>query len=149
MSLFTGEYECKLDTKGRLVLPSRIKSRLPDVSGNQLVLSLGLEPCLVLYPLVEYRKISSRVASMNEFNEELRHLQRNFFRRIAEIELDNAGRLLIPKMMAKYANLEKDIMLVGMGNRVELWNNEAYEQFIINDTAEFSKLAQKHLTDRP
>lgn len=147
MSLFTGEYECKLDTKGRLVLPSRIKSRLPEVSGNQLVLSLGLEPCLVLYPLVEYRKISSRVASMNEFSEELRHLQRNFFRRIAEIELDNAGRLLIPKAMAKYANLEKDIMLVGMGNRVELWNTKAYEQFVINDTAEFSKLAQKHLTD--
>jgi len=147
MSLFTGEYECKLDTKGRLVLPSRIKSRLPEVSGNQLVLSLGLEPCLVLYPLVEYRKISSRVASMNEFSEELRHLQRNFFRRIAEIELDNAGRLLVPKTMAKYANLEKDIMLVGMGNRVELWNTQAYERFIINDTAEFSKLAQKHLTD--
>jgi len=147
MSLFTGEYECKLDTKGRLVLPSRIKSRLPEVSGNQLVLSLGLEPCLVLYPLVEYRKISSRVASMNEFSEELRHLQRNFFRRIAEIELDSAGRLLVPKTMAKYANLEKDIMLVGMGNRVELWNTQAYERFIINDTAEFSKLAQKHLTD--
>ncbi len=147
MSLFTGEYECKLDTKGRLVLPSRIKSRLPEVSGNQLVLSLGLEPCLVLYPLVEYRKISSRVASMNEFSEELRHLQRNFFRRIAEIELDNAGRLLVPKTMAKYANLEKDIILVGMGNRVELWNTQAYERFIINDTAEFSKLAQKHLTD--
>jgi MraZ protein len=147
MSLFTGEYECKLDTKGRLVLPSRIKSRLPDVSGNQLVLSLGLEPCLVLYPLIEYRKISSRVASMNEFSEELRHLQRNFFRRIAEIELDNAGRLLVPKTMAKYANLEKDIMLVGMGNRVELWNTQAYERYIINDTAEFSKLAQKHLTD--
>ena len=147
MSLFTGEYECKLDTKGRLVLPSKIKSRLPEVSGNQLVLSLGLEPCLVLYPLVEYRKISSRVASMNEFSEEMRNLQRNFFRRIAEIELDNAGRLLIPKTMAKYANLEKDIMLVGMGNRVELWNTQAYEKYIINDTAEFSKLAQKHLTD--
>ncbi|MDZ7606111.1 MAG: division/cell wall cluster transcriptional repressor MraZ [Cyclobacteriaceae bacterium] len=147
MSLFTGEYECKLDTKGRLVLPARIKSRLPDVSGNQLVLSLGLEPCLVLYPLIEYRKISSRVASMNEFSEELRHLQRNFFRRIAEIELDSAGRLLIPKTMAKYASLEKDIMLVGMGNRVELWNTQAYERYIINDTAEFSKLAQKHLTD--
>jgi MraZ protein len=147
MSLFTGEFECKLDTKGRLVLPSKIKARLPEVSGNQLVISLGLEPCLVLYPLVEYRKIYSRIASMNEFNEEFRNLQRNFFRRIAEIELDNAGRLLIPKTMAKYANLEKDIMLVGMGNRVELWNTLAYEKFIINDTAEFSKLAQKHLTD--
>jgi MraZ protein len=147
MSLFTGEYECKLDAKGRLTLPSKVKSKLPEVSGNQLIMSLGLEPCLVLYPLVEYRKIYSRIASMNEFNEEFRKLQRNFFRRIAEVELDGAGRLLIPKSMAKYARLEKEMMLVGMGNRIELWNTEMYEEFIINDNQEFSKLAQKYLTE--
>ncbi len=147
MSLFTGEYECKLDDKGRLTLPAKVKSKLPEVSGNQLILSLGLEPCLVLYPMVEYRKIYSRIAAMNEFNEEFRILQRNFFRRIAEVELDGAGRLLIPKTMAKYARLEKELMLVGMGNRIELWNAGMYEEFIINDNQEFSKLAQKHLTE--
>lgn len=147
MSLFTGEYECKIDAKGRLTLPSKVKAKLPEVSGNQLVLSLGLEPCLVLYPLVEYRKIYSRIASMNEFNEEFRRLQRNFFRRISEVELDGAGRLLIPKTMLKYAKLEKEIVLVGMGNRIELWDTVVYDKFIINDSSEFSKLAQKHLTE--
>ena len=147
MSLFTGEYECKMDAKGRLTLPSKIKSKLPEVSGNQLVLSLGLEPCLVLYPLVEHRKISSQIASMNEFNEEFRKVQRNFFRRITEVDLDGAGRLLIPKMMSKYAKLEKEVILVGMGNRIELWDPSVYEDFIINDNLEFSKLAQKHLTE--
>lgn len=146
MSLFTGEFECKMDAKGRLTLPSKVKSKLPEVSGNQLVLSRGLEPCLVLYPLVEYRKIYSRIASMNEFEEENRQLQRNFFRRINEVELDSAGRLLIPKSMSKYAKLEKEIILVGMGNRLELWDPSQYEDFIINDNAEFSKLAQKHLS---
>lgn len=147
MSLFTGEFECKMDAKGRLTLPAKVKSKLPEVSGNQLVLSRGLEPCLVLYPMVEYRKIYSRIASMNEFNEEYRRLQRNFFRRIAEVELDNAGRLLIPKSMSKYARLEKEVILVGMGNRVELWDAAVYDEFIINDNVEFSKLAQKHLTE--
>lgn len=147
MSLFTGEFECKMDAKGRLTLPSKIKSKLPEVSGNQLVLSLGLEPCLVLYPLVEYRKIYSRIASMNEFNEEFRRLQRNFFRRIIEVELDNAGRLLIPKAMSKYAKLDKEVILVGMGNRMELWDLNVYNEFIIDDNTEFSKLAQKHLND--
>ena len=147
MSLFTGEFECKMDAKGRLTLPSKVKSKLPEVSGNQLVLSLGLEPCLVLYPLVEYRKIYSRIASMNEFNEEYRRLQRNFFRRISEIDLDGSGRILIPKTMTKYANLEKEIILVGMGNRMEIWDTATYEEFIINDNSEFSKLAQKHLTE--
>jgi len=147
MSLFTGEFECKMDAKGRLTLPSKVKSKLPEVSGNQLVLSLGLEPCLVLYPLVEYRKIYSRIASMNEFNEEFRRLQRNFFRRITEVELDGAGRLLVPKTMSKYAKLEKEVMLVGMGNRMELWDSTVYDEFIISDNSEFSKLAQKHLTE--
>jgi MraZ protein len=147
MSLFTGEYECKMDAKGRLTLPSKVKSKLPEISGNQLVLSLGLEPCLVVYPLVEYRKIYSRIASMNEFNEEFRSLQRNFFRRISEVELDSAGRLLVPKTMSKYAKLDKEIILVGMGNRMELWDASLYEEFIINDNTEFSKLAQKHLTE--
>jgi MraZ protein len=146
MSLLTGEFECKMDAKGRLTLPSKVKAKLPEVSGNQLVLSRGLEPCLVLYPLVEYRKIYSRIASMNEFNEEFRRLQRNFFRRISEVELDSAGRLLVPKAMLTYAKLEKEVILVGMGNRMELWDAEVYEEHIINDNAEFSKLAQKHLT---
>lgn len=147
MSLLTGEFECKMDAKGRLTLPSKVKSKLPEVSGNQLVLSLGLEPCLVVYPMVEYRKIYSRIASMNEFNEEFRRLQRNFFRRISEVELDSAGRLLVPKTMSKYAKLEKEVILVGMGNRMELWDSSVYEEFIINDNSEFSKLAQKHLTE--
>ena len=147
MSLFTGEFECKMDAKGRLTLPSKVKSKLPEVSGNQLVLSRGLEPCLVVYSLVEYRKIYSRIASMNEFNEEFRRLQRNFFRRITEVELDSAGRILVPKTMIKYAKLEKEVILVGMGNRMELWDSTVYEEFIIKDNSEFSQLAQKHLTE--
>ncbi len=147
MSLFTGEFECKMDAKGRLTLPSKVKTRLPEVSGNQLILSQGLEPCLVLYPMVEYRKIYSRIASMNEFNEEFRMLQRNFFRRISEVELDKAGRLLIPKSLMRYANIERDVILVGMGNRMELWDQTEYDKFIISDNEQFSKLAQKHLTD--
>ena len=136
-----------MDAKGRLTLPSKVKTRLPEVSGNQLILSQGLEPCLVLYPMVEYRKIYSRIASMNEFNEEFRMLQRNFFRRISEVELDKAGRLLIPKSLMRYANIERDVILVGMGNRMELWDQTEYDKFIISDNEQFSKLAQKHLTD--
>lgn len=147
MTLFTGEYECKLDAKGRLVLPARIKVRLPESSGNQVVVMQGMEPCLVVYSSVEYKKIYSRIASLNEFNPEFRQLQRNFFRRVAEIDLDSAGRLLLPKPMIKYASLEKEVVLVGMGNRVEIWNTGKYEEYLINDNNKFSELAQKHLNE--
>jgi MraZ protein len=146
MSFFTSEYECKLDAKGRLVLPARIKANLPESSPNELVLRRGFEPCLVLYPMLEYKKIFSRIASLNEFNEEYRALQRNFFRGNAEVELDNAGRFLIPKNMLSYAGLDKEVIVVGMGNRVEIWSPQKYEDFLISDPSEFSKLAEKFLS---
>jgi MraZ protein len=146
MSFFTSEYECKLDAKGRLVLPARIKANLPESSPNELVLRRGFEPCLVLYPMLEYKKIFSRIASLNEFNEEYRALQRNFFRGNAEVELDNTGRFLIPKNMLSYAGLDKEVIVVGMGNRVEIWSPQKYEDFLISDPSEFSKLAEKFLS---
>jgi MraZ protein len=149
MSFFTSEYECKLDAKGRLVLPARIKSALPEASGNELVIRLGFEPCLVLYPMVEYKKLFAKISGLNEFNEEYRKLQRNFFRGSSTVELDGAGRLLIPRSMMQYANLDKDALVVGMGNKVEIWDPATYQKYLIEDQAEFSKLAQKYLDDQP
>jgi MraZ protein len=147
MAFFTSEYECKIDAKGRLVLPAKIKGNLPETSGNELVLRKGFEPCLILYPMIEYKKIYSKIAGLSEFNEEYRKLQRNFFRGSAEVELDNTGRLLIPKMMLNYAQLEKDAVVVGMGNKIEIWNPSQYEKHLISDPIEFSKLAQKYLDE--
>jgi MraZ protein len=145
MSFFTSEYECRLDAKGRLVLPSKIKGNLPEASGNELVLRRGFEPCLILYPMVEFKKIYSKISGLNEFNEEYRKLQRNFFRGNATVELDGTGRFLIPKLMINYAQLEKEAIVVGMGNRIEIWNPEQYDKYLINDPGEFSALAQKYL----
>ena len=145
MSFFTSEYECKLDAKGRLVLPARIKSNLPDSSGNELVMRKGFEPCLILYPFTEYKKIYSRIAGLNEFNEEYRRLQRNFFRNTTQVELDSMGRFLIPKSMLTYASIEREAIVVGMGNKIEIWEPSKYDEFLIKDQNEFSQLAQKYL----
>lgn len=147
MAFFTSEYECKIDAKGRLVLPAKIKANLPESSGNELVVRRGFEPCLILYPMVEFKKIYSKIAGLNEFNEEYRKLQRNFFRGSSVVELDNNGRFLIPKLMLNYASLEKDAVVVGMGNKVEIWNPAVYEQHLISDPTEFSQLAQKYLDE--
>src|SRR5690606_36526288 len=97
MAKFTSEYESKLDNKGRLVLPAKLKAALPESHANELMIVLGFEPCLVLYPLLEYNKTYSKVAGLDELNKVDRNIQRNFFRRNVEVELDNAGRFLIPK----------------------------------------------------
>ncbi len=147
MTFFTSEYECKLDSKGRLVLPARIKAQLPENGGNELVIRRGFEPCLTLYPMVEFRKVFSKISGLNEFNEEYRKLQRNFLSGVVTVELDNNGRFLIPKNMLAYARIDKDAMLVGMGNKVEVWSPPVYEKQIIQDPGELSKLAEKYLSE--
>jgi len=146
MTFFTSEYESKLDSKGRLVLPSRIKAQLPEGS-NELVIRRGFEQCLIIYPMVEFKKVFSKISALNEFNEEYRKLQRNFFSGTATVELDNMGRFVIPKNMLGYASLDKDVVLVGTGNKVEVWNPSIYEKFIIQDPSELSKLAEKYLNE--
>jgi MraZ protein len=147
MTFFTSEYESKLDAKGRLVLPARIKSQLPLGESQELVIRRGFEPCLIMYPMVEFKKVFSKISGLNEFNEEYRKLQRNFLSGVVTVELDGNGRFLIPRNMLTYAQIDKDAMLVGTGNKVEIWNPSIYEKHQIQDPGELSKLAEKYLNE--
>ena len=148
MAFFTGEHECKLDAKGRLVLPSRLKSVLPEASKKNMIIRKGFEPNLILYPLNEFQNIYSRISSLNEFSSEQRKLKRNLFSSISQVELDSNGRFLLPKSMVSHCDAEKDIVLVGMGNVIELWSIKNYKKYLIDDSNEFSKLAQKYLDEK-
>ena len=147
MTFFTSEFECKLDAKGRLILPSRIKAQLPEGGGDELVMRKGFEPCLILYPMVEFKKVFSKISGLSEFNEEYRKLQRNFLSGVVTVELDGNGRFLIPKSMLTYAQIDKDAILVGTGSKVEIWNPTIYEKHLIHDPSELSKLAEKYLNE--
>ena len=149
MTFFTSEYVCKLDAKGRLVLPARIKAQLPEPDGGvqELVIRRGFEQCLIIYPMVEFKKVFSKISGLNEFSEENRKLQRNFLSGVITVELDGNGRFLIPKNMLAYAQVDKDAMLVGTGSKVEIWNPSIYEKHQIQDPRELSKLAEKYLKE--
>ncbi|CAN5459267.1 division/cell wall cluster transcriptional repressor MraZ [soil metagenome] len=147
MTFFTSEYESKLDAKGRLVLPARIKSQLPEGESQELVIRRGFEQCLIVYKMVEFKKVFSPISGLNEFNEEYRKLQRNFLSGVVTVELDSNGRFLIPKNMLTYAQIDKDAMLVGTGSKVEIWNPTIYEKHMIKDPGELSKLAEKYLNE--
>ena len=147
MAFFTSEHECRLDAKGRLVLPSRLKSVLPEASKKSIIIRKGFEPNLIIYPLHEFQNIYTRINSLNEFSSEQRKLKRNLFSSISQVDLDSNGRFLLPKSMISHTGLEKDVILVGMGNVIELWSPDNYKKYLINDANEFSKLAQKYLDE--
>ena len=145
MAFFTGEHECKLDAKGRLVLPSRLKSVLPKASKSSIIIRKGFEPNLIIYSLHEFQNIYTRINSLNEFSSEQRKLKRNLFSSISQVDLDSNGRFLIPKNMINHTNLKKDVILIGMGNIIEVWNPGLYNKNLISSSKEFSNLAQKYL----
>ncbi|HLT08932.1 MAG TPA: division/cell wall cluster transcriptional repressor MraZ [Cyclobacteriaceae bacterium] len=127
MRRFTSNYVCKLDAKGRLVLPARLKAAIPENNGATLMLMHYFEPCLAIYTLEEFDITADKIAGLNEMKKEDRNIQRNFFRRVVEVELDSAGRILIPKNMLEAVKIDKEVMAVGAGNRVELWNPGVYQ----------------------
>ena len=145
MVSFLGEHECKVDPKGRILLPSRLKAALPPDSSSKLVIQRGFEPYLVLYTLPEWQKVFEKIMALNEFNEDQRRLQRNLLSGNMEVELDNAGRILLPKLMQKHAQVDKEAIMVGVGNRIEVWNPELYEQSLIKDSYTFSRMVERYL----
>ncbi len=145
MAFFTGEHECKLDAKGRLVLPSRLKSVLPEASKKSIIVRKGFESNLILYPITEFQNIYTRINSLNEFSSEQRKLKRNLFSGISQVDFDSNGSFLIPKNMISHCGIEKEVILIGVGNIIELWNPMTYKNNLIKDSKEFSSLAQKYL----
>ncbi|ERM82649.1 hypothetical protein P872_06460 [Rhodonellum psychrophilum GCM71 = DSM 17998] len=146
MGMFNNQFDCKLDAKGRLTLPAKIKAAIPESNGNELMLRLGNDGCLELYTMIEFKKLYNQVNALNSQNEEQRLVKRNFFRGNNDVELDGAGRLLIPKTFMLYADIEKDAVVVGMGSYVEIWNPEKYLKYVINDPSDLSRLMEKYLS---
>lgn len=145
MAFFTGEHECKLDAKGRLVLPSRLKSVLPEASKKSIIVRKGFESNLIIYPITEFQNIYSRINSLNEFSSEQRKLKRNLFSGISQVDFDSSGRFLIPKNILSHCGIEREVILIGVGNIIELWNPKNYKDNLIKSSKEFSSLAQKYL----
>jgi len=143
MTFFTGRYDSKLDSKGRLVLPSKFKAQLPEEGGHELIIQQGIEPYLSVYPLLEFKKVVSKISGLSDFSEENRQIRLNFFSGIATVELDVNGRFLIPKNLQVYAELQKEVVLIGMQNMIAVWDPNLFDKHLLKDQREYSKLMQK------
>lgn len=144
-----GEYNCKLDAKGRIMFPARMKAALPQVDTMKVVLKKGFEPCLNLYPSAEWEIVISRFGKLDEFDPRARKLERSFLRGIEEVEMDANYRLLIPKKFLNELGFRKEVTVIGVNNRVEIWDAEVLKEYVANDE-EYSELASEIMTeDKP
>jgi MraZ protein len=147
MNGFIGEYEATLDAKGRFLLPAGFKKQLPEEAGNQFVINRGFEKCLTLYPMKSWDPIFSELGKLNDFDPKVREFRRYFLNGATVLELDSAGRLLVPPNLKEHAGLEKDIVLVAAMNKIEIWDKDKYQKFFESFSPEaFSQLAQQVMT---
>jgi MraZ protein len=142
MTYLLGEFDCKVDSKGRFMLPSGLKKQLSEGDQERFVINRGFEKNLTLYPQSEWQKISREVNSLNLYNKKNREFVRYFFRGASEITLDAASRLLLPKSLLDYAGIDKEIVLFAYGQRVEIWSRDVYESMMNNEPEDFSSLAE-------
>ena len=146
---FLGEYEVTLDAKGRFLLPAGFKKQLED-GANQFVINRGIEACLSLYPMQSWEPIFSEVSKLNDFDPKVRQFRRYFLNGATTVELDAAGRLLLPKSLMEYAGLEKVAVLVSAVNKIEIWDKTKYTQFFESFSPEsFSDLANEVMNAQP
>lgn len=143
MTGFIGEYEVRLDVKGRFLLPSGFKKQIPDESAA-FVLNRGFEKCLSLYTYDSWNPLFNKLSQLNDFDPEVRKFKRYFLNGATPVELDTAGRILLPKNLMEYAGLEKEIVLVSAIDKIEIWDKAKYQQFFESFSPEsFSDLAKE------
>ena len=142
-----GEFEVKMDAKGRFLFPSGLRKQLSPAAQENFMLNKGFEDCLTIYPMNEWEKLSEKLSKLNLFKPKNRMFYRLFHQGAKQIALDNVGRILIPSTHMERVGLKKDIMLIAYNDRVEIWDKSRYFEMIEGNMADFADLADEVMGD--
>ena len=124
MHMFMGEYNHTIDAKGRLIIPSKFR----EILGDAFVVTKGLDGCLFVYDNEEWKRFEEKLRSLPITNKEARQFVRFFLAGATEAEVDKQGRILIPNVLREFPEITKDVVLVGVGSRIEIWSRERFEE---------------------
>ena len=143
MNTLIGTYECKVDAKGRLMLPVAFKKQLASVAEKGFVLKRAVfQPCLELYPMQEWESMMQNVNKLNRFKKKNNDFIRRFTAGVKSVDLDVSGRLLIPKDLVGFAGITKEIVVTSAVNIIEIWDKDKYEKAIDDAANDFADLAE-------
>ena len=139
-----GTYECKVDAKGRMMMPSALKKQLSAVLQDGFVLKRSVfQPCLELYPMHEWNLMMGKINQLNRFVKKNNDFIRRFTAGVKTVEVDANGRLLIPKDLTGFAGIDKEIVLSSAINIIEIWDKDKYENAIDEAADDFADLAEE------
>lgn len=139
-----GTYECKADVKGRVMVPTALKKQIAPVSASGFVIKRAVfQPCLELYPMEEWNLLMEKMGKLNRFKRKNNDFIRRFTAGVKSVEMDAAGRLLIPKDLSSFAGIGKEIVISSAINIVEIWDKNKYEHAINEAASDFADLAEE------
>lgn len=137
--MFMGEYLHTLDEKGRIIVPAKFRDNL----GERCVITRGLDQCLFLYPESEWKNVEEKLKRLPLTQRDARAFTRFFFSGATDVEFDRQGRIMIPAGLRQYAKLEKEVVVIGVSTRVELWAKEVWTEYAQQAEASFEAIAEK------
>jgi len=138
-TVFMGEWQHTLDSKGRLIIPAKFREQL----GERFVVTRGLDHCLFVYPLIEWAILEEKLKSLPLTQGDARRFVRFLFSGATECELDKQGRINLPGNLREYAQLDKDVVVIGVSNRVEIWASESWTVYVEEASASYEEIAEK------
>lgn len=138
-----GEYNCRLDAKGRVALPAGLRKQLGELEKLGFVLNRDIfEPCLILYPMDAWKEVSKQVSGLNRFVKRNALFIRRFNNGATPVEVDSAARINIPARLMEYAGLDKEVVIIGNAERIEIWDKSKYDAFM-DEEIDFATLSEE------
>lgn len=137
--MFIGEYQHTLDNKGRVTMPSKFRDDL----GEKFVITKGLDSCLFVYPMSEWKTIQEKLKTLPLTNRDARAFVRFFFSGASESSLDKQGRVLIPANLREHSRLEKEAVIIGVATRLEIWSKDSWNDYTNDDNLSYDSIAEK------
>jgi MraZ protein len=142
MPQLLGEFECAVDAKGRLRMPTQLIRKLGVTENSVFVINRGFEKNLMLYPKEVWDAITKEVNKLNLYNQKNREFVRYFYRGASELEIDGQDRLLLSKRLMEYAGIEKEAVIFAYNDRMEIWAKDEFDKLMNDEPSDFSNLAQ-------
>ncbi|MBL7155609.1 MAG: division/cell wall cluster transcriptional repressor MraZ [Candidatus Omnitrophica bacterium] len=141
--MFYGEHEHKLDKKGRIIIPSKFREVSKENYVEKFYITRGLDVCLFMFPEDEWKLQEARFKNLSFTKSQARKFNRLFFSGAVETVPDKQGRILVPPYLKSYAGIKKDIMIIGVANRIEIWNKDKWAEFYRTSKESFEDIAEK------
>lgn len=141
--MFYGEFEHSLDKKSRVIIPAKFREAFKDNFVEKFFITRGLDGCLFLFTAEEWKKQEQKFKSLSFTKTEARKFNRLFFSGASEIVCDNQGRVLIPQYLKEFAQIQKDVVIIGVSNRIEIWSKDRWKEFYENTRETFEDTAEK------